>query len=106
MVLGAIFPKIFPDFPRWKHSHSLLADSFLTIQTSLKRQKPLTCRRSLLWILFLENNLKSKERDGHSRGRNPPPPLWIGGMTEWSPTVLDGCPISFIPPPQKNKVGS
>jgi hypothetical protein len=54
------FPGFSPDFPRWKRSHSLLADSFLTIQTSLKRQKPLTFRRSLLWILFLENNLKSK----------------------------------------------
>jgi hypothetical protein len=63
LALGA-FSTDFPrGFSRGNCSLSQLTDSFFIIQTSLKRQKPLTCRCSFK-ILYLENNLKSKEPDG------------------------------------------
>ncbi len=92
------FPESFPGFSLLE-TQSLAAYGQLFNHSNKFKEAKTSYLPPLVTVdsFFLENNLKSKEPDGHSRGCNPPPPFWVGGMTDWSPTVLDGCLITFIP---------
>jgi hypothetical protein len=88
--------EVFADFPQ-NCGLSLLPDSFLTIQTSSQRQKPLTCRNSFV-IIFLERNLKSKGPDGYSVSRNLP-----GWRNNQKPTAQV---VELFLHPEQNNDGS